>query len=484
MIDRSELLNLAGELSLEPRIIEKDYVLGWILAGIFRDPELANAWVFKGGTCLKKCFFETYRFSEDLDFTIANASQLDRTYLIDRFTVLSAWLYDSTGIELPVDQLRFDVFDNKRGERQVEARITYRGPIAPRGDLPRIRLDLIADEIIVLAPVERRIAHPYSDEPPEGITARCYAFDEVFGEKVRALGERARPRDLYDVINLFRNGEFGAIAEHIRDVVSKKCDFKKIPIPTLKALAPYHAELVAEWKNMLGHQLPALPPIESFWDALPEFFDWLMGVATPVRLASHPGIAGAIILRAPAGGIHIGGRNTPFIETIRFAAANRLLVDLDYVDMQGNRRSRAIEPYSLRRTLDDNIILCAVNVERQESRSYRVDQIQGAQVLNRTFQPRYAIELTPTGPLSIPETQRESRSSSPAFAVGVDAFRSQQRTRRRTRSPLAGPVHVFRCIACGKEFERKSYDSNLRPHKGRNGYDCPGRVGSIVRTKY
>lgn len=31
--------------------------------------ELGESWVFKGGTCLKKCYFETYRFSEDLDFT-------------------------------------------------------------------------------------------------------------------------------------------------------------------------------------------------------------------------------------------------------------------------------------------------------------------------------------------------------------------------------------------------------------------------------
>jgi Nucleotidyl transferase AbiEii toxin, Type IV TA system len=51
-------------------VVEKDYVLGWILAGIYGHEELAESWVFKGGTCLKKCYFETYRFSEDLDFTL------------------------------------------------------------------------------------------------------------------------------------------------------------------------------------------------------------------------------------------------------------------------------------------------------------------------------------------------------------------------------------------------------------------------------
>jgi predicted nucleotidyltransferase component of viral defense system len=63
VIERQEILSMASDLSLAPEVVEKDYVLGWILAGIYADPELAAAWVFKGGTCLKKCFFETYRFS-------------------------------------------------------------------------------------------------------------------------------------------------------------------------------------------------------------------------------------------------------------------------------------------------------------------------------------------------------------------------------------------------------------------------------------
>ena len=69
MIDKREILEAASSLSLLPNVVEKDYVLGWILAGINAHEELSESWVFKGGTCLKKCYFETYRFSEDLDFT-------------------------------------------------------------------------------------------------------------------------------------------------------------------------------------------------------------------------------------------------------------------------------------------------------------------------------------------------------------------------------------------------------------------------------
>ncbi len=76
MIDRAEILAVATDLSLTPEVVEKDYVLGWLLAGIYAQPSLAESWVFKGGTCLKKCYFETYRFSEDLDFTLTDATQL------------------------------------------------------------------------------------------------------------------------------------------------------------------------------------------------------------------------------------------------------------------------------------------------------------------------------------------------------------------------------------------------------------------------
>ena len=81
MIDRREILDLAATQSLTPHIVEKDYALGWALAGIYAHPELAESWVFKGGTCLKKCYFETYRFSEDLDFTLQDETHLDEAFL-------------------------------------------------------------------------------------------------------------------------------------------------------------------------------------------------------------------------------------------------------------------------------------------------------------------------------------------------------------------------------------------------------------------
>ena len=67
MIPQAEVLALRAEWGLRDDVIEKDYVLGWLLAAIASEPRLADSWVFKGGTCLRKCYYETYRFSEDLD---------------------------------------------------------------------------------------------------------------------------------------------------------------------------------------------------------------------------------------------------------------------------------------------------------------------------------------------------------------------------------------------------------------------------------
>ena len=77
MIDRREILDIAGTYGLRPQIVEKDYVLGWVLASIYEQATPAESWIFKGGTCLEQCYFETYRFSEDLDFTLTEPSRVD-----------------------------------------------------------------------------------------------------------------------------------------------------------------------------------------------------------------------------------------------------------------------------------------------------------------------------------------------------------------------------------------------------------------------
>jgi len=70
MIEQKEINKIASKNRVSDRQIEKDYVLSWLLFAISKNQTLHNALVFKGGTVLKKAYFEDYRFSEDLDFTL------------------------------------------------------------------------------------------------------------------------------------------------------------------------------------------------------------------------------------------------------------------------------------------------------------------------------------------------------------------------------------------------------------------------------
>lgn len=475
MIDRREILDMATRMSLNPHVVEKDYVLGWMLAGINAHPELRESWVFKGGTCLKKCFFETYRFSEDLDFTLTDAAHLDDGFLRQTFAEIGEWIYERTGIEVPADRQVFDLYQNPRGAISCQGKISYRGPVSPR-DMPRIKLDFTADERLVLAPVRVPVFHPYSDAPEEGIDAYAYAYEEVFGEKVRALAERTRPRDLYDVINLFRNVEALPSAAVMLDVLSQKCAFKGIGIPVLADLEPHRGELQGLWENMLNHQLPSLPPYEAFWDELPAFFEWLTGGAAPVIPAAYALGTGETVLRTRQLNLRLPAAAQSIIEVIRFAAGNRLLVELDY---QGS--TRRIEPYSLRRTQDGNILLHAFNTDKGEHRSYRVDRMIAARVTNQTFAPRYEIELAPQGPVSIAPSATRSGATPQAR---MRQMRPASQAKRAAARPFGQVTYVYECPICNKKFRRNRMDSHLNAHKNDMGWPCYGTVGHLVDTKY
>lgn len=69
MILQKEISTIAEAKGVKKSTIDKDWAIGHFIAAIYSEPELKNALIFKGGTCLKKCYFSDYRFSEDLDFT-------------------------------------------------------------------------------------------------------------------------------------------------------------------------------------------------------------------------------------------------------------------------------------------------------------------------------------------------------------------------------------------------------------------------------
>ena len=399
MIEKNEVLKLAKYLDLRPETIEKDYVLGWMLFGINVSTKLKNKWLFKGGTSLKKCFFETFRFSEDLDFTVSDSSHFTEDFLLHEFHKIADVIYEKTGIEFGKEQFKFKILKKENGKKTAQGKIHFNGPLRRREKYASVKLDLTDNELVVLNKVKKKVHHPYSDEPKGGISVTCYAFEEVIAEKIRALAERARPRDLYDVVHFFRNRNMISKPQLAYDVLEKKCRFKNIAIPTFQLIEQHEKleELKQEWENMLVHQLPLLPSLESFWKDLEPFFQWLNGNIKEKHLDSiskkddeeifNPGrIKGVYSLNA-------------HLHKIQFAAGNRVCVKMRYKD-----ELRTIEPISFRLAqTTGNRLFYGFHREDNQTKSFIVDNIQSIEVTNIPYvEGEYPIEITASGTISMP----------------------------------------------------------------------------------
>ena len=388
MINQRDLRARAAEWGLRDDVVEKDYVLGWVLAGIGTEPALRDGRVFKGGTCLKKCYLETFRFSEDLDFTILPSGPTESQAVLDHLDGMLRRIGHDSGIDFAIRGPRIRV----RPNRSLEARIYYRGPRQTPSPAS-IRLDLTRDEIVARPPVLRPIQHLYPDDLSDPATVRCYSLEEVCAEKIRALGERGRPRDLYDVVFLLDHPALADHADLVQSTLTAKCASKGVPEPSIESVATgsRRAELEADWENMLAHQLPALPPCDHYWTRLAELFGWLAGEPRPETLPAVASDDEQIWTPTPTRWTWDTG---PPLELIRFAGANRLCIDLGY-----QRSVRRIHPYSLRLSRDGNLLLYAVKDTTGELRAYRVDRIESVEVTSKPFTPTHQVEFRPTGAL-------------------------------------------------------------------------------------
>jgi len=408
MIPKNEVLSIAPGRELFPNVVEKDYVLGWLLMGIAGHPLLCN-WVFKGGTCLKKCFFETYRFSEDLDFTVpqgmAYGVEVYRTALLE----CTEKITEETGIYFPQDGIEVKESFDKADRKTFLGKISYRGPLMPQTrTLPRIKIDLTQHELIAESPEKRPIRHFYSDAPQPPVSILCYSVNEILAEKTRALCERrGRARDLYDVVNIIRNYGEQIELQKASETLRKKFAFKSLPAPSVEGIlaAVDFDTLQANWGDQLGHQLPVLPPAESYFEELRSgALRWVEAAPivekiplissnpeeTPIRRVSFPQLQQVeLSQRAPRRLTSAFGK----LDLIRYGARNRLYVEISYHGVV-----RLTEPYSLRLPKTGNLLLYVFELLRagiptQTTKAYKVAEIQEVKVTEKAFHPRYLVEL-------------------------------------------------------------------------------------------
>ena len=159
-------------------VVDLDYALGWCLAALYGRAKSADLLRFKGGTCLRKCFFADYRFSEDLDFT-ATAALAPRA-LIEWVEQATRWAADHDGPDFAAAPAQLEVVEDEYGSESYQVRIYYRGPLRWGGSARVTSRRMARAERLLLPAASRGLIHVYSDAEALGqAEIACYALDEI-----------------------------------------------------------------------------------------------------------------------------------------------------------------------------------------------------------------------------------------------------------------------------------------------------------------
>jgi predicted nucleotidyltransferase component of viral defense system len=156
-------------------IAEKDYLLTLVLQ-IIANSDLGKTLIFKGGTALHHCYLEQYRFSEDLDFSSnQTAVSLEEVRKIfDEVEYLSIKKDYLSGATVKVEKLQ------------------YVGPLVQPNSL-KVEIDFLQN--VILPPQVLKYQNVWGVD----FTVSVMDIREICAEKIRAMSDRARYRDFYDM---------------------------------------------------------------------------------------------------------------------------------------------------------------------------------------------------------------------------------------------------------------------------------------------
>jgi predicted nucleotidyltransferase component of viral defense system len=256
-------------LDIPWEVLERDYVLFWILAGIGQVDLLRDTLVLKGGTALKKCYFGDYRLSEDLDFSglagVPTGEAMERA-VGDACNAAAKLLEEYAPVEIFCERYT-ERAPHPGGQEAftIRARLPWQ-----RRPQTRIMIETTVDEKI-LKPVQvRKILHEYG-EPHEAV-ARVYALEEIVAEKLRAILQhaeqldqrgwsRSRARDYYDLWRVLGTYKDRMQLSGFTDFLREKCAVRNV---TFAGSEDFFQETVLAnieqtWDHWLGPLVPGLP---------------------------------------------------------------------------------------------------------------------------------------------------------------------------------------------------------------------------------
>jgi len=253
-------------------VVEKDYALSYVLAGIVSVPALSETLVFKGGTALKKLFFGNYRFSEDLDFTALKAPEGDELEknlnlaLTETLKMLSE--YGPFSAKL----FRYrEKEPHPEGQEAFIIRLKY--PWHPE-PLCRIKIEITHKELLLLKPEKRNLIHDYEESLK--VILLSYSIEEIITEKMRTILQthqnllrrgwtRPRARDYYDLWRLLKEFNSTINKNIIPEILKKKCEYKKVSYTGIEDFFPpaLISEVERNWEQNLRPFVSELPSCKS-----------------------------------------------------------------------------------------------------------------------------------------------------------------------------------------------------------------------------
>lgn len=253
MIKPGEIQQKAREAGVRDQQIEKDYVISLILQGIAQHEHLSKNIVFKGGTVLKKIYFEEYRFSEDLDFTLLN-NEITNEQIFTWFKETFEYALEEANIRLAI------IDDNEHEDGGINFYISYIGPLGGQGNNKKVKIDISRSEQLVFDPVPQNVLIGYSDLKAHQLL--CYPLEEVLVEKMRCVMQRMAARDFYDIWYLLVVHEMDV--EFYINEFAKKCASKKLNHTDFsKKLAERLPQYKARWKSSMSEQIQDLPDFDQ-----------------------------------------------------------------------------------------------------------------------------------------------------------------------------------------------------------------------------
>lgn len=273
MIKPGEIHNKAREVGVRDQQIEKDYILSWILQGIAQHEKLSTTITFKGGTLLKKVYFEDYRFSEDLDFTLldndasASSAQVTNEQIFEWFSEVFEYIRDEANIPLEIidpenhrDRHEHEDARLPDGQGGINFYISYVGPLGGIGANKRVKVDISRSEQLQFEPVMQNTFLSYSDQEEHQLL--CYPLEEVLVEKLRSVMQRMQARDFYDIWYLLEIHEMDVAFYSIE--FRAKCESKAIdPTDFHNKLAQRLPQYKGRWQASMVDQIQDLPDFDQ-----------------------------------------------------------------------------------------------------------------------------------------------------------------------------------------------------------------------------